>query len=469
MGIAELFSVLVLRKFLVAWTVVVCVAAATAVGVFLPERYVAAATVQIDSVQRNTLTGLVEPRVKIAEFLGQQAAFATSRTVALDVIDRLTAEGFISMQDFETRWREETGGELVAGNDARLWAADELLEQLRVEADALESTLKIHFRAETAEQAARVANAFANAYVDKIGEQRQRRAAQKALSFTQATQSLADDLEDAQRDLIRFRERSGILPLGEQQVEASEVELASLSARLAEARADNAEAQSLLRKAENTSRDNLVTFPLPEDSIPGRQAQARLTVVNAQLARIAERYGSTYPDYVETAQEKRALEENILNAIRARADYAARRAGALEESMAALKGDVIDLQGTRQTYDLLRDKVVASQETFNLVAMRSMQETLQSQVDSIHAIPLARAVPPTTPATPPLFVIVILGVVFGVMMGASAATCLEFYEGRVRSAKSVQQIFQTPVVNSVELFAMPKRKRRPHRRMEKAA
>ena len=458
MGILDLLNVLKYRTAIFMWSICVCLGVAAIAGLALPKKYTSTAKVQVDSVQRNTLTGLVEPRVKIAEFLGQQAAIATSRTVAVEVIETLSQEGFLAMEDFETRWREETGGELVAGNDARLWAGDQLLESLFVEADALESTLKIGFRADDPSQAARVANAFANAYMAKIQNEKQRRSAQRALSFTEETASLAEGVEEAQRDLASFRKTSGILPLGVQQIEATEVELASLSARLAEARADNSEAQSLLQKAKTTPRALLVNFPLPEDSIPGRQAQVRLGAVNAQLARIKERYGEKYPDYIEASREKRSLEDNIIHSMTARADYSARRVVALEGAVNEMKKEVTDLQGTRQAYDLLRDKVNASQDTFNLVATRSLQESLQSRVGAIDVLLLARAVPSATPSTPPLIVIILIGLVFGVMIGSSAAVFIELSEGRVRSARAVAQVFRTPVANDVTIVK-PKRRR----------
>jgi len=470
MGIFELISVIHYRKAILAWSICVCVAVAIFTGMILPKKFSSTAKVQVDSVQRNTLTGLVEPRVKIAEFLGQQAAIATSRSVAIDVFDALEAEGFLAMADFETQWREETGGELLAGNDARLWAADQFLENLFVEADALESTLEIGFRADDPSQAARVANAFANEYMEKIQDEKQRRSAQKALSFTEETRSLAEDVEEAQRDLANFRKDSGILPLGVQQIEATEVELASLSGRLASARADNSEAQSLLRKARSTPSSSLVNFPLPEDSIPGRQAQVRLGAVNAQLARIKERYGENYPDYLETLREKKALEDNILQAMTARADYSRRRVAALSSAVAEMKKEVTDLQGTRQAYDLLKDKVNASQETFNLVATRSLQESLQSRIGSIDVLLLARAVPPVNPSTPPLAVIGIIGFVFGGLLGISVAVFAELYEGKVRNVRSVQQVFRTKIVSEVTAVEKPKRRsKKPNRQKLRAA
>lgn len=459
MGVIDFFSVLQYRKFIVLWATLVGLTVGLGAGALLPVRYVSSAKVQVDSLQRNTLTGLVEPRFRVVEFLGQQVAVATSRSVAIDVIDALSAEGVIILSDFENDWRRKTGGETVPGNDLRTWAADELLKGLAVEADAIESTLKIAFRAEDPAQAARIANAFASAYMTAILDQRQRRYARNARSFSDETRALAENVETAQGDLADFRRESGVLPLGPQRVEAAEVELAAITARLAEARADSAEAASLLAQALATPRGQLLSFPLPDDALPGLQAQVRLASVSATLARIAERYGEKYPDYLETLREKQTLESNILQSVRDRADYAARRVAALESQAARLKSDVVSKKNTREAYDLLEKKVVASQNTYDLVTTRSLEEALQSRVDTVDARLLASAAPPANAATPPLAIIVLIGFGAGLALGAMTAIFVELNEGRIRSIDALRAAFKTSIL--AEVAALQTSGRRP--------
>ncbi|MEL7486134.1 MAG: hypothetical protein AAGJ87_02835 [Pseudomonadota bacterium] len=464
MGVVSFLAIIWARKLMVLWAVLTCGAIAASAGLALPKKFEATSLVQVDSIQRNTLTGLVEPRVRVAEFLGQQAAIAGSRTVAVQVIDALTRRGVLSFADYETQWRRETGGELVPGNDARLWAADQLLNSLNVKASAIESTLAITFRSDDPAQAARISNAFSNAYMSTVIEQRKRRARRNAENFSDERRSLEVGLEDAQSELTDFREDSGIVALGVQRLEAAEVELASLTTRLAEARADKAEAASLLNQAAKLGESGLLTIPLPGDILYARQAQARLGAVMAQMSRIAERYGPQYPDYLEAANEKATLERNIMNAIANRAEYHARRAASLEVAVKQQKRDVVKLQETKQAYDVLEKRVEASRATYDLVATRSLEESLQSRVDNVSTFLLARAVPPANPATPPLALIVLLGIVAGGVLGAATALALEVQEGKIRSAGAVAHILRSPVLAEARL---PRRRRRARRRTQK--
>lgn len=460
MGIFALFSVLTARKYLVGFAIAVACAIALMVGIVLPKEYRSSAKVQVDAIQQDLLTGLFEPRQRVAEFLGQQAAVAGSRTVALTVYDGLIEEGFFLRDEFERAWREETGGELVAGNDARLWAADQLLEKLEIEANSLESTLEISFRSDDAADAARIANAFANAYMSIVLEQRQRRAARNAANFSEETRALETGIETAQRDLTDFREQSGIVGLGAQRLEDIEVELAALTMRLADARTDYSEAKSLLRHAYDASEDELLTLPLPDDTQAGRQAQTRLGAVQVQVQRLSERYGDQYPPFIEAVNEKRALQRTIMQAIEERTEFARRRVEALEDAAAQKKKAVVALQSTKQTYDVLSKKVDASRETYDLVATRSLQESLQSRVDVVEVFMLARAVPANKPAVAPLWLIVLLGAIGGAFLGASAAVALELVEGRIRTRAALSQILRNAVICEVSAPVQRKKARK---------
>lgn len=460
MGLIAFFSVLRHRKAIILWSLLVGMLAAGALALVLPKRYVSSSIVQVDSIQRNAITGLVEPRVKVAEFLGQQAAVASSRTVALEVIDLLSAEGFIVLSDYEPRWRKETGGELVVGNDLRLWAADQLLEDLKVTATDLGSTLEIAYEGGAPAEAARIANAFASAYMATVLDQKQRRFAAKAAGFSDETTELARNVAAAQDELAAYREASGVLPLGAQKIEAAEVEFAALTQRLAEARADDTEAQSLLAQAEATPGSGLVNFPLPQDALSALQAQARLAAVIATMGRIEDRYGVRYPDYAEAANERAALESSILQSVRDRAAYAANRLAALEAQAAAMKTTLASMQTTREAYDLLENKVATSQETYNLVRTRSLQEAMQSRVDTIDVLLLARATPPEGPVTPHPLIITLLGVIAGALVGATTAVAVELLEGRVRTAGPLRHTFRTGVIAEIDTAPPVRRRKR---------
>ena len=462
MGIAALLTVIIERKWILILGLLVGAAIAFVAASILPNQYRSTAVVQVDHLQQNLLTGSFEPRVRIAEFLGQQSAIANSRTVSLKVYEQLIADGLLFHVDMENEWRAQTGGELVSGNDSRLWAADQLLRKLEVLADPVRSTLSISFQSEDPAQAAFISNAFASYYIETVLAKRQRRAARNAENFSLETKSLQQDIEDAQHELTAFRRGSGIVGIGSQRLEDTEVALAALTIRVADANADATEARSLLEAAQGISGADLLTLPLPDDAISGRQAQARLGGVLVQIQRLGERFDPSYPTYVEALSERDSLEETIIRAVTDHADFTARRVAALSEEAARKKRAVVELQETKQTFDVLEKRVDASRDTYDLVAARSLQESLQSRVGVVDVLMLARAVPSEKSITPPAPVIIILGAIVGFVMGVSAAVAIELMEGRIRSSQTITRILRAPVLGSVDMKST--RNIKPNRR-----
>ncbi len=442
----KIFYGLKARKFLILFMGLGFAAIAAVLSLKLPKSYEARAIVQVDSVQKNTLTGRIEHSARVAEFLGQQAAIAQSRTVALVVIDQLVEEGFFSMTDFEATWRERTGGETIAGNDARLWAADQILSRLTVTGDALASSLNFSFVSNDPSHSAKLANAFANGYMLTVLSQRQRRSARNARKFSDETTALAADVKDAKQALSDYRAESGIVGLGEARLEAAEVELSALTSRLGDARADFSEAQSMWRQVQGLTPEDLLNLPLPQENLPGRQAQVRLGAIMIQLNRVIQRYGENYPDYFELSREKENLEASIMESVKNRFEFAKRRLRELEEATEEHKLVVLELQERKQTFDDLEQNVDSRRGTFELINARSLQESLQSRIDVVEVLLLSRAVPANKPTLPAMPILVFVGAIMGLGLGLVIAFIVELMGRKVRVASTVQKILQVPVL-----------------------
>ena len=456
-GFFPFLRVLKARLMLIIWAFVICAGIAAAIGSVIPPRYKAETTLQVDSTTHDLLTGVMEPRQRVQEFLGQQAAVAGSRASALLAVEELVATNDLSLPAYEQVWQEKTGGELLPGNDLKLWIADELLRRVEITSDALMGTLTITYTAEDPAQAARYANALADAYTILITDQRRAGAARTARNFETESSAYKDQVEQSRQALTDFQQETGYVTIGTQQLEAAEVEHTSLTTRLAEARADDAEAQSLWQLTGNTPRSNLDTLPLPNTNVPGRTAQARLAVVKSQMQKLDERYGSQHPDYIEAQNETARLEQLIVSSVRERATFTTGRVAHLSDAVAVQKQRVLELQQNKQNYDVLEKDWRTAQQTYELITARSEQEGLQSRVDNVAVLLLARAVPPATASMPTFWVILLVGTIFGLGFGATMAVFVELMEGRVRASDSVAFATRQTVLAEIN-FAGPARR-----------
>lgn len=449
MSINAFLMALRARGLIILWTLLIAGISAYLVAGVLPESYQASAKVQVSALRKNPLTGTVEPAQRVNEFLGQQAAVISSRTVALKVVDTLLQEGALPWQDLQSEWREQTGGEMLPGNDLKTWIADELMDSLQIQSSISESTLTVNYKAETSARAARYANAFADAYMITVLEQRKRRAERNAASFSEETKTFEKKVEKAREELAEFQQHSGMVTIGPQQLESAEVELASLTNRLSEARADSAEAQALWDQATRTRRDELITIPLPTHDVAGRAAQGRLATINTQMERLAARYGINHPDYIELVSEREAKLDIVFNSIRERFAYTKRRADELAAEVARQKQIVVGLYDIKQKFDILENTLNTNSQTYDLVAARQLQESLQSRLDMIDVFMLSRAVPAGKPVISRKLIITVIGLFLGFGLGTATALLIELLEGKLRTREHIQFLTRCAVLAEV--------------------
>jgi uncharacterized protein involved in exopolysaccharide biosynthesis len=456
MSIFAFFSVLRARAFIIVWSTAVAVCAAMMVANVLPQNYEASAKVQVDNMREDLLTGLSERSPRVAEFLGQQSAIVSNRIVALKVVRKLSEEGYLSIPEYKERWTQETGGDVVAMNDLNRWIADELLKRLSVRQSISESTLTITYRGENPAIAARYANAFADAYMVTVQEQRKRRAARNAASFSEETRMLAKQVEDAREELTEFQQESGIVTIGVQQLESAEVHLATITERVAVARGDYAEAESLYELAKVTPRNMLASLPLTGNSArgvptPAMAAQNKIAEISSLLDRIEARYGQSHPDYIEGMNELINQQNIVFSAIKERSEYTKRRLNKLIAEEESQKKKVVALQKTKQRFDVLEKNLETNRQTYDLIAARTLEEGLQSRVASVEVLLLSRALPPGEPLIPIYVVILIAGAFLGMGLGSSTAILIELLEGRLRSIQGLRFATRTPVLAEIKM------------------
>jgi protein-tyrosine kinase len=187
----QFLVVLRARRALAAALFALGIAGAAAVTLALPPRYLANALVLVEVSPADLLPGGSLPG-----HLATQADIVTSQRVALRVVDALRLD-----EDPEAirRWRLETEGL----GSLRHHLSDRLLRDLRVEPAGASSVLTIGYAGTDAASAARVANAFAQAYVE-LGAQFGRDPGPEAREAREALDVRARAMRD-QLDLARGR------------------------------------------------------------------------------------------------------------------------------------------------------------------------------------------------------------------------------------------------------------------------
>ena len=208
MTLQQLLLILQARFRAVAATAGLTVLAALAVSLILPKQYTAGTAVVIDVKSPDPIAGLVLPGLISPGYMATQVDIIQSNRVARRVVERLRLD---AEPELNERWTEATGGE----GDIVDWLASRLQRNLDVKPSRESNVINIAYKGARPDEAARVANAFAQAFIDVNLELKVEPARQNAVWFEEQTLALRNKLESAQQALSAYRQKTGIVSLEE--------------------------------------------------------------------------------------------------------------------------------------------------------------------------------------------------------------------------------------------------------------
>ena len=462
MTFAQLLRILRARRGLVIAVLTVFVVLVTVVSLLLPETYVARVTMVAEIKDTDPVTGNAVRSQQLTSYLNTQADIVSSRSVALKVVDRYKLADSRALQA-EFHARTNGGGEL------REWLADRLLANLEVELSRNSNVFHIVYAATQAGDAAQVANAMAEAYIQTTIELKLDPAKRQARWFDEQLLSLREKLEEAQSRLAEFQRKNELVTT-DGRLDVETARLAGIATEALAAQTAAADAQT--RRAQmKLALEKGRTAELPD--ILGnnllQSMKADLTRAESKLAQVSERYGSSHPNYVAAAAEVNSLRERLAQelgtargSIEQTAQIAAQRAAEMEASLEEQKQRILELRRVNDERDVLSREVESAQRAYEAATQRASAVRLESQLDQSSVAVLVPATQPLTPARPRVMLNAIAALFFGALSGMALAVMVEWRDRRVRNGADIT------LATGVVLLAEVPRPRRPPRSFGKS-
>ncbi|MBB3911572.1 GumC family protein [Sphingomonas desiccabilis] len=414
----------------VRWRLVVLVAAAVLLlvagwTVAQPRLYRASASVLFNVAQSDPQSMAGDAPQSSNALLATQGDVLRSMRVAQDVAARL-------------------GGAAGGGTDAAGLerAAASLRARVSVTNAKASNVMIVNAEDRDAERAARIANAFAEAYLARVPQLRAVAAQGYSSWLERRTRDVRERLETAQQALARYQQQRGLVGAGRFDLDAEA--LRTLNAELAQAEGAAAEAQS---RAGSRS--------VPEVASDMAVQQLR-TSVAAQAGRVAElsrTLGPSHPDMQAATAQLTALQGQLSAAIGSAAESveaastaSRRREASVRARLAAREQAMIAGSDDQNRLTVLQRDVDAAQQTYDQMRREIGQQFVRSQASQANASLLDRADPPGLPYKPNLPLMLVLGTVLGIAVGLATVMGLEFLEPRIRTDHGVELATGAPVI-----------------------
>jgi chain length determinant protein EpsF len=411
------------------------------VSLLLPKQYTAVATLLVDIRASDPVDNQENPVDLQPTFVATQVEVVKSDRVARRVIQLLKLD-----QDpgWQKAWRKDTNGK----GDFAVWAAGVFARKLAVTPSQQSTVINVSYTDSDPSGSARMADAFAQAYLDTNLELQVEPARRYAAWFSDKSNDLRANLEKAQRRLTSYQKEHGIT--GDDRYDVEAARLSELSNQLSLVQADEADVSSRASAAANVSPDvlqNPVVQSMREDIIQQ----------SAKLKMLGERYGPSHPEYQEAESNLKELKAKLASEIaqvsssmkvasQTSADRAAKLRAAIEEQ----RQKVLDLASKRNRLEVLQRDVESAQKAYDMVAQRFSQTNLQSELKQTNVTILSRASAPLTPSKPKIVLNLILATFVGLVVGVGGALLMEIFDRTIRSTTDLSMNFGLAVLASFE-------------------
>lgn len=429
-----------------------------------PRIYIATSQIQLDLRERRAVADLeavVSGLPPDTATVDTETKILKSRKVAERVVDtlRLTEDpDFVPppkkpgpidwLKGLFSQPKPPPSAAAVAAANRQI-AVGALERSVDVQRAGLTYIIDISARSEDADKAARIANAYAEAYLTQQLEAKYDAIQRVNEWLSTRLTALREEVRTKERAVEAARSEGGLLSAEGSTL--TEQSLVDTNAQLVEARATLAEREARLRAAESGAsggRADAVEEALQSPVIANlRQQQAELA---RQKAELSAKYDWKHPEIRRITDEIADIDSRVeqevnrvLAGLRNQVEVARQRVASIEASLDGQRGRLVDNNvAAVQLRELDRD-AEASRVLYESFLNRAKQVAEQVGIEQADATIVSRASPPLWPSLPNTTLMYALGVVLGALLGTGAVVLMELLETSLRTPDDVQARLKT--------------------------
>jgi succinoglycan biosynthesis transport protein ExoP len=441
MSIYQFLSILRARRGLALGIFLLTIGLALAWVLMRPTYYTARAPVLVDIRSADPLAGQSWQPTVPPSYMATQIDIARSERVAQRVVEMLGLEKDPKANE---EWRKVTGGR----GTVKAWLAADLQSGLEVKPARESNIINISYTAKTPEEAAKVANAFSQAFLDTSVDIKTEPAKGYSTFFDEQLKTAREKLEAAQNKLTAYQQANGVIS-SDERVDFETARLNELSSQLTLVQGQLTDV-STKRGASRDSVAEVMSSPLINSlKADIARQEARVQEANANL-------GARHPamlrmqDELNSMRSRLAAEtQSIGNSINTAYEVGRARAGELSGAVQAQRARVMQLNKHRDELSLLRRDVETAQKSFETVSASANTTKLQSLTNQTNIMRLATAVEPMQARGPTRGQALGIAAAGGLLLALAGAILMELLNRRVRSVEDLSVATHLPVLASV--------------------
>jgi polysaccharide biosynthesis transport protein len=443
-------------KTLVAITVLVTAAAVALIFLMTPQ-FEATARVRIDPSRSPLAKADAQKDDTLSpEAIETEVSVITSLDIARQVVDKLHLES-----DPELGKGIKSSDGAASGTPRDVQLATALLRHVDVSREKLTYLIGITVKSVDAAKAARIANAFADLYIQTKINTASGSAQTQADWFRQRLEKLQVEVRDADQRVARYRAAAGIVGTGENGSQSNgsiaDQRVGPLSNQLATAQSEAAAARAQLTAAEaQASRGGLDSVSEVRSSPVVAELRRQRADLLRNIGEVQARYGDKHPEslrvrgQLETVDKQiREEGDRVLGSLRANASAADAQVSSLSKSMASLEGERGRETEAAVQADSLSREAAAKRTEYERLSQMLLESTQAAQNSIAQAEIVGRAEPASHPSSPNKPLLLALGIFLGLAAGAATIAVQEVMVSTLRTSNDVEELLGLPMLAAI--------------------
>ncbi len=444
--INEIWRIVAKWWWLITGIAIACLLAAIVISLMITPEYRAQATIEVNPEGVQVVgkeMGEVQPtQMNQREFLNTQVGLLKSRSLAERVArsTNVANDPAVIDQEIASRQaRESAAARMVQGS-----VAVELMRDSRLIGIAVEAT--------DPELAAKLANAYADNFIQSNMERRYEATSYARNFLQQRIAAVKARLEQSERQLVAYAKAQGILTLAvdtggtgsvrqEQSIDAAT--LVQTNNALAQAKSDRIAAEQRYRQASG-AQSRAAAIADPTVQALGQQRAA----LEAQYQQKLALFKPEFPEMVQLRNQIQSLDQQIA---RQRSSVSGSASGSLQaDYQAALareselqakvnegKAGLMALRERSIQYTILQREVDTNRSLYDALLQRFKEVGVAGGVGANVVSVVDRAETPTGPFKPNLPLNIMIGLFVGLLLGLGTAFSIEWIDDTVKTPDDV--------------------------------
>lgn len=418
--------------------------------------YEGVARLQIDPSRNPLSRSATEAQAQLgSEAIETEVSVMNSIDLSRTVVKRL---GLMKDPEFlEAIAKQEKKGSMSETEKLDM-VANEVKNNLSVSREKLTYIIGVRYRSTDPAKAARIANAFATAYLDTRVGNNIGTAARQFAFFEKRLEELAVEARAADAKVADYQSRNGIVRGGanaqttiiDQQVGPLAVQLTQAQAIAQAARAQLNMAQAQVR----AGRLDAVADVLDSQTIIELRSQR--AQITRDLGLIENRYAPRHPESIRVRDQLAQIDEQlksessrVIRALQAKASAGDMQVQALQQEMNRLAGQQSADARARVTADSLQREADSKHTAYDKMADMALETRQASQNSIAQASIIDAAETPMVPAWPNKPLMFLLSLVVGVGAGIAVITAQELMVSGMRTVADIEGTLGIPLIGAI--------------------